>query len=82
MPDARYVSGRAFPVVAQCIAGNLASRGRVEVDRGDTSTQITLRTLDGHPAARIRVFQTSTGSAVLVRQTLSYNLSPVIQRCL
>ena len=82
MPDARYVSARAVPVVAQCIAAGLNSRGRAEVETGQTSTYITLRAMDGHPAARIRVFQTATGSAVLVRQTISYNLGTAIQRCL
>ena len=82
MPDARYVSAKAAPAVAQCIAGGLAPRGRVDTDRIETSTYITLRTMDGHPAARIRVFPTSSGSAVLIRQTISYNLSPTIQRCL
>lgn len=82
MPDARFVSARAVPVVAQCIASGLASRGRIDLERGETSTYITLRAMDGHPAARIRVFQTPTGSAVLIRQTISYNLGATIQPCL
>jgi hypothetical protein len=82
MPDARYVSQKPVPVLAQCIHGGMRSLGNAQIEQGAETTWITLTTQTGNPAARVTIRPTQTGSVALVRQTINYSLGPAIQRCL
>jgi hypothetical protein len=81
-PDARYSSTRQATELTQCISAAVARLGRVSVDRGESTSVITLRRENGYAVARITVRPTQSGSTVAVRQAISYSLGTTIQNCL
>lgn len=82
MPDARYVSAKAAPVLAQCIQSGMSSLGTSRIEQGAETSWITLTTQTGYPAARVTLRPTPSGSVVLVRQSINYSLGRLIERCL
>jgi hypothetical protein len=81
-PNARLSSSKPLPVLRQCILARLSTVGAPEVTEGERETRITVRTSGGYPAALVVLRPSTTGTIVVVRQTISYSLRRSIESCI